>query len=145
MSKNTFASGSYSSDPIEGSSKATNEQPQGSKMSMTSPNRTSSESSRPLAPSRSSFGFSENLADRNRDSQQSTKAGTGSEVDNKYDNDSETIGPISKRHSNSSSSHANAYNDCGRHSNDWLFKPIAKTAKTTVTKTVKMFGTKEQK
>ena len=146
MSKNTFASGSYSSDPIEGSSKATNEQPQGSKMSMTSPNRTSSESSRPLAPSRSSFGFSENLADRNRDSQQSTKAGTANEDDNKYDNDNEsdndhgneTISAISKRHSSSRSSHTNMYTDGGRHSNDWLFKPLAKKVKT-------IFGGKEQK
>ena len=146
LSKNAVASGPYLSDPIEGLSKAMNDQPQGSKTSKTSPNRTSSESSWLLAHPRNSFVLSENVTDGNRDSQQSTKAGTVNEGDNEYDNDSETIGPISKKHSSSRSSHTNAYTDCGRHSNDWLFKPMAKTAKTTVTKTVNtVFGTKEQK
>jgi hypothetical protein len=136
---NTVASGSYLSDFVEGSSKATNNQPQGSKTSKTSHNRTFSESSLLLARSRSSsFGLSENVADGNRDSQQSTKAGTANEDDNESDNDTETIGPISKRQSNSRSSHTNVYTECGRHSNDWLFKPLAKTVKTIV-------GTKEEK
>ncbi|KAF4637829.1 hypothetical protein G7Y89_g245 [Cudoniella acicularis] len=153
MSKDTGASGSYPSGPIEGSSKETNDQPQGSKTPKTSHNRTSSESSRLLAYSHiSSFGLSENVADGNRDSQQSTKAGTANEDDNEYDkdnesdNDNETIRPILKRHSSSHPSLTNVYTDCGRHSGDWLFKPLAKTAKTTATKTVKtIFGTKEQK
>ncbi|KAF8859238.1 hypothetical protein BDZ45DRAFT_689346 [Acephala macrosclerotiorum] len=153
MSQNTVASGSYSSDPIEGSRKATNDQPQGSESSKTPRNRTSSESSWLLAHSRrSSFGLSENVADRNHDSQQSTKAGTANEDDNEYDNDNksdsdnETTGPISKRHSSSRSRNTNVYTHCGRHSDEWLFKPLAKTGKTTVTKTAKkIFGTKEEK
>ena len=147
MSKNTFASGSYSSDPIEGSSKAMSDQPKGPKTSKTSHDRTSSISSPLLAHSRSSScGLTENVADGNRDSQQSTKAGTANEDDNKYDNDNEsdndhgneTISAISKRHSSSRSSHTNMYTDGGRHSNDWLFKPLAKKVKT-------IFGGKEQK
>lgn len=117
-------------------------------MSKTSPNRTSSASSQPVAHSRNSFVISESVtdADGSRDSQQSTKAGTANEGGNGDDNDSETIGDISKRHSSSRPSHTNAFTDGGRHSNDWLLKPMAKTAKTAVSKAVnKIFGTKEQK
>jgi len=126
---------------MEGSGRATNDRPHGSKTSKTSHNRTSSNSSPLLAHSRSSScGASESVADGNRDSQQSTKAGSANEDDNKYDkdNDNETIRAISKRHSSSRSSHTNMYNDGGRHSNDWLIKPLAKKVKT-------IFGGKEQK
>jgi hypothetical protein len=145
MSKNAVAAGSSSSDPIEGLSKATNDRPQGSKTSKTSHSRTSSNSLPLLALSRSSScGLSEHITDGNRDSQQSTKAGTANEDDNKYDNDNdngndndnETIRAIAKRHSSSHSSHTNMHTDGGRHSNDWLFKPLAKKVKT-------IFGGKE--
>jgi hypothetical protein len=140
MSKNTVSSGSSSYDPIEGSSKATNDQTNSSESIKTSRNRTHSESSRLLAHSRSSsFGVSENVADENRDSQYSTKASASNEGANEYDN--EGIRPVSTRHSSSRSGHTSTYADCGRHSDDWLFKPMAKGVKTTV-KTI--FGTKEQ-
>jgi hypothetical protein len=150
MSKNTVASGFYASDPIEGSSGATNDQTQGSKSPKTSHNQEPTEQLSAHSRS-SSFGFSQNVADGNRDSQQSTKAGTvdGNDSqyanDNKSDNDSETIRPISK-HSTSHSRHTNMYTDGGKHSGEWLFKPMAKGVKTTVSKTVKtIFKPKEEK
>lgn len=147
MSQNTVSSGSSSSNPIEGSSQATNDESQCSDSTKTSPDRTHSESSRLLAHSRSSsFGLSENVAGETRDSEQSTKAGTTNEVDNEANIDNERIKPVSTRHSSSRSSQSNTYTDCGRHSDDWLFKPMAKGVKTTVNKTVKaVFEAKEQK
>jgi hypothetical protein len=147
MSKNTVSSDSSSSDPIEGSSRAENDQSQCSDSTKTSRNRSYSESSRLLANSRSSsFALSENAANENRDSQQSMKTGTTNEGSNEYDNDNEKTRPVSTRHSSSRSNQSNTYTDCGRHSDDWLFKPMAKGVKTTVNKTVKtIFGSKESK
>jgi hypothetical protein len=76
------------------------------------------------------------MAGGNRDAKQSPTVGAPDGEGDEYND--ETIKPISKRNSTHSHKNLNVHTECGRHSDDWLFGPLAETVKS-------LLGTKERK